>query len=53
MVSDFSRIGRLLVSAPWFDVGSLIAGMVVGIVGALAGLKLKGKAPPKGDDLRK
>jgi hypothetical protein len=38
--------------ATWVDLGSLIAGAVIGAVGALAGVKLKGKAPPKGTALR-
>ena len=37
----------------WVDFGSLIAGMIVGAIGALAGVRLRGKAPPKGDALRK
>lgn len=36
----------------WIDVGSLIAGVVIGAIGAVAGVKLKGKAPPKGNALR-
>ena len=36
----------------WVDLGSLIAGVVIGVAGAVAGVKLKGKAPPKGNALR-
>jgi uncharacterized membrane protein len=37
----------------WLDLGSLIAGVVLGVVGTVGGLKLRGKAPPRGDALRK
>lgn len=41
-------------SAPaWFDWGALIAGVLVGALGTLGAVKLRGKAPPKGDVLRK
>lgn len=40
-------------SGGWFDLGSLLAGVVVGALGALGAVKLRGKAPPKGDALRK
>lgn len=36
----------------WFDLGSLVAGIVVGVVGALGGVRLAGKAPPRGSRLR-
>lgn len=36
----------------WFDLGSLVAGIVVGVVGALGGVRLTGKAPPRGSRLR-
>ena len=37
----------------WFDWGARLAGMLVGALGVLGAVKLKGKAPPKGDVLRK
>lgn len=36
----------------WFDLGSLVAGVVLGVVGALGSIKLTGKAPPRGSRLR-
>lgn len=37
----------------WLDLGSLLAGVVLGVVGTVGGLKLRGKAPPRGDALRR
>lgn len=39
-------------ASSWFDLGSLVAGIVVGVVGALGGVRLAGKAPPRGSRLR-
>ena len=36
----------------WLDLGSLVAGVVLGALGALGGVKLAGKAPPRGSRLR-
>jgi len=37
----------------WLDLGSLIAGVVLGVVGAVGGIRLRGKSPPRGDALRR
>jgi len=37
----------------WLDLGSLIAGVVLGVVGTVGGIRLRGKAPPRGDALRR
>ena len=39
-------------ASSWFDLGSLVAGVVFGVVGALGGVRLAGKAPPQGSRLR-
>ena len=39
-------------TAAWVDLGSLVAGAIIGAAGAIVGVKLKGKAPPKGTSLR-
>jgi len=36
----------------WLDLGSLVAGVVLGALGALGGVRLAGKAPPRGSRLR-